>query len=157
LRQLGSIVAIDELISLYSKSNDFCNFRMSSPPDPHRDRPESEEFDELDRALAEVEQALDRFKQRYSDVRRDREQIEQLKQRREDVRREAKQTPKGDRSHRRELKEELEHIEAAIETLEIHLESQLFSWKTLKEPFWQAVRFGGLGIVVGWILKSCSG
>ncbi|GAC1482640.1 MAG: hypothetical protein NVS2B14_21410 [Chamaesiphon sp.] len=50
----------------------------------------------------------------------------------------------------------MKQIQDQIETLEVNLESQLFSWGSLKEPFWQAVRFGGLGVVVGWILKSCA-
>ncbi|MGL4619237.1 MAG: DUF2203 domain-containing protein, partial [Chroococcidiopsis sp.] len=46
---------------------------------------------------------------------------------------------------------------AQLETIEVNLESQLFSWGSLKAPFWQAVRFGGLGVIVGWILKSFTG
>jgi len=54
------------------------------------------------------------------------------------------------------LKVELRQIKEQLEAIEINLESQLFSLGSLKEPFWQAVRFGGLGVVVGWILKSCA-
>jgi DNA repair exonuclease SbcCD ATPase subunit len=35
--------------------------------------------------------------------------------------------------------------------------SQLFSWVSLKRPFWQAIRFGGLGVIIGWLLKSWVG
>jgi len=41
--------------------------------------------------------------------------------------------------------------------LETNLESQLFSWTSLKRPFWQIIRFGGLGVVIGWLLRSCVG
>ncbi|MFY7931092.1 MAG: DUF2203 domain-containing protein, partial [Microcystis aeruginosa] len=27
----------------------------------------------------------------------------------------------------------------------------------LGEVFWQIVRFGGIGVLLGWILRSCTG
>jgi hypothetical protein len=63
----------------------------------------------------------------------------------------------SDGSNRQALQTELKQIKEQLETIELNLESQLFSWGSLKEPFWQAVRFGGLGVVIGWILKSCAG
>ena len=51
-----------------------------------------------------------------------------------------------------ELKERSAQIEKQLEELEFNLESRLFSWAGFKEVFWQAVRFGGLGIAVGWSL-----
>jgi hypothetical protein len=50
--------------------------------------------------------------------------------------------------------EELQRLQRQQEALELQLESQLLDWGSLREPFWQAVRFGGLGIVIGWILKG---
>ena len=47
-------------------------------------------------------------------------------------------------------KEELAQLEERIESLKITLESQLLSWKQASEPFWQIVRYGGLGLLVGW-------
>lgn len=49
-------------------------------------------------------------------------------------------------------KEELAQLEERIESLKITLESQLLSWREASEPFWQIVRYGGLGLVVGWAL-----
>ncbi|MCA1993960.1 MAG: DUF2203 domain-containing protein, partial [Coleofasciculus sp. S288] len=60
-------------------------------------------------------------------------------------------------NNRQALQAELKRIKEELETIELNLESRLFSWGSLKEPFWQAVRFGGLGVVIGWILKSCAG
>jgi hypothetical protein len=51
--------------------------------------------------------------------------------------------------------EELNQLQARLETLESTLESHLPSWEILREPFWQAIRFGGLGLVLGWILHAC--
>lgn len=48
----------------------------------------------------------------------------------------------------------LQRLQQQLDELELQLESSLFDWQTLREPFWQAVRFGGLGIVLGWLFKS---
>jgi DNA repair exonuclease SbcCD ATPase subunit len=49
-----------------------------------------------------------------------------------------------------ETKQELQEIVAKLGDLENILESQLMTM----EPFWTAVRFGGLGILIGWALKT---
>ncbi len=48
--------------------------------------------------------------------------------------------------------EELAQLEERVESLKITLESQLLSWREASEPFWQIVRYVGLGLVVGWAL-----
>ncbi|MEL6398470.1 MAG: hypothetical protein AAFR26_05195 [Cyanobacteria bacterium J06626_4] len=53
--------------------------------------------------------------------------------------------------------QEISSLQHRLEALELQLESQLFDWQALQEPFWQAVRFGGVGIIVGWILKAIAG
>ncbi|MFN5964006.1 MAG: DUF2203 domain-containing protein, partial [Pseudanabaena sp.] len=37
------------------------------------------------------------------------------------------------------------------------LESRLISWSSFQEIFWQVVRFVGIGIIIGVILRSCAG
>jgi len=118
----------------------------SEPNQPDTD------VDEFEQALSEVGQSLQSLRERYAQVKRDRTLRTELQHRREQVRKERRQT-----SNRQALQNDLKQIKDQLETLELNLESQLFSWGSLKEPFWQAVRFGGLGIVVGWILKSCAG
>ena len=54
-------------------------------------------------------------------------------------------------------KAELHRLKKQIETLEETLENQLMSWNTLKEPFWQVLRFMGLGMVLGWLLRGWLG
>jgi protein subunit release factor A len=49
-----------------------------------------------------------------------------------------------------ETKQELQEISEKLGQLETILESQLLTM----EPFWSAVRFGGLGILIGWGLKT---
>ncbi|AFZ50701.1 hypothetical protein [Dactylococcopsis salina] len=79
--------------------------------------------------LQQVEETLINLRRRYSQIQRDRARKEQL---------EAK----------------LQRLQSELESLEHHLESSLVTWKDFAEPFWLAVRFGGLGIIIGWLLNS---
>lgn len=82
--------------------------------------------------LQEVEQALIDLRRRYRQIQRDRTQKE-------------------------ELEAKLKHLQSELDALDYHLESRLVTWKDMLEPFWLAVRFGGLGIILGWLLKSWAG
>ncbi|ERN40469.1 hypothetical protein KR51_00030130 [Rubidibacter lacunae KORDI 51-2] len=66
------------------------------------------------------------------------------------------QIVRGTRERSR-LQSELQRLQQRITDLETDLESRLLSWKDFKEPFWQVVRFGGIGFLLGWALKSCAG
>lgn len=48
--------------------------------------------------------------------------------------------------------QEVARLQEAADAFELELVNRVVSWQHLQEPFWQAVRFGGLGIVVGWLL-----
>jgi chromosome segregation ATPase len=61
-----------------------------------------------------------------------------------------------DNSHKEELLKKLEQIDDQLEQIEADLESRLLSWSSFREPFWQIVRFVGLGIIIGVILRSCA-
>ena len=50
--------------------------------------------------------------------------------------------------------EELAQMQDRIEALKLTLESHLLSWRERQEPFWQIVRFVGLGLILGWILRG---
>ena len=54
-------------------------------------------------------------------------------------------------------KAELTRLKKQITTLEETLENQLLSWNNLKEPFWQVLRFVGIGLVLGWFLRGWFG
>ncbi|MBD2185372.1 DUF2203 domain-containing protein [Planktothrix sp. FACHB-1355] len=113
---------------------------------------ESADFErEFVQGLEEVERSLQALQERYAQVQQDKQRQAELKHRYEDVRQELR----TNRSP--QLKAELQQIQQQLEILEVNLESSLFSWSSLKEPFWMAVRFGGIGIAIGWLLKSCSG
>ena len=123
------------------------------PSGPSPTQPDSQPVNlgEFERAIADVERSLVALKQRYTQVQQDLRRQAELQQRLKQVKQELR------KNHIPQLKVELQQIKDQLEAIEINLESQLFSWGSLKEPFWQAVRFGGLGVVVGWILKSCAG
>ncbi len=106
--------------------------------------PEQTERLTFEQDLATVEQALQELRQRHTQVLQDQQRQAELGDRRERIH----QIP-----HYRaipELRAELQQIEAQLGELEVNLESRLFSWSSLKRPFWQIVRFGGLGFVLGW-------
>ena len=55
------------------------------------------------------------------------------------------------------LHQQLQEISDRLEQIELDLESRLISWSSFNEIFWQIVRFVGIGIIIGIILKSCAG
>jgi predicted RNase H-like nuclease (RuvC/YqgF family) len=114
-------------------------------------RPDSSPADEPDfeQALQAVEQSLQMLKARYSQVQLDQQQQQNLQQRLSQAERESRRGPA--------LRRELKQIRQQLDDLELALESRLFSWSGLREVFWQAVRFGGLGVIIGWLLKSLAG
>ncbi|NEO27367.1 MAG: hypothetical protein F6K03_10845 [Kamptonema sp. SIO4C4] len=102
--------------------------------------------------LNQVEDKLNTLKERYTQVQQDQQQLQHLQHRQKEIKRGRRQLPA---SH--PLQEELNRIEAEIDVLQLNLESHLFDWKSLQEPFWQIVRFTGLGIILGWLLKTWAG
>lgn len=122
---------------------------MKQPQKPSE--PPQEDNQELDfeQELLEVERSLVALKERHQQVLRDRRQQKQLQYKLYKLSQDKNPTP--------EIEAELRQIQQQLEVLEVCLESQLFSWRSFREPFWQAIRFGGLGVIIGWILKSCAG
>jgi peptidoglycan hydrolase CwlO-like protein len=118
--------------------------RSSDPPPSSNDQ-------EFEQTLADVERSLQALKDRYAQVKTAQQRQEELQERFSQVQRQMRR----DRSN--PLQAELKRIKTQLEELELALESKLFSWRGLIHPFWQAVRFGGLGVVIGWALKSCAG
>jgi hypothetical protein len=117
------------------------NKQPSEPSDASND--ESEFAQELE----EIERLLIALKERYQQVECDRKLQTQLHERIEELHQD--QLPS--------MKTELKLIEQQLEVLEINLESQLFNWRSIRDPFWQIIRFSGLGVIIGWLLKSSIG
>ncbi|MBW4670732.1 MAG: hypothetical protein KME60_25745 [Cyanomargarita calcarea GSE-NOS-MK-12-04C] len=116
---------------------------------------------EFEQELENVERSLIDVKERYRQIKQDKQRQLELGYRFEEVR------PKQ-KTRNKELKKELKDIQEQLEALDNALglfsESYLvlfggsiiFSRSGLKEAFWQITRFGGLGVIIGWILKSCN-
>ncbi|BAZ66620.1 MAG: hypothetical protein KME28_22205 [Pelatocladus maniniholoensis HA4357-MV3] len=122
---------------------------MKQPQKPSEPPQEDNQKLDFEQELLEVERSLVGLKERHQQVLRDRRQQKQLQYKLYKLSQDKKPTP--------EIEAELRQIQQQLEVLEVCLESQLFSWRSFREPFWQAIRFGGLGVIIGWILKSCAG
>jgi uncharacterized protein YhaN len=102
---------------------------------------------DFDREIADLEHAISTLKQRQAEIElAERERVVLARQSNELKHKGSKQP---------EVKQELQQIRSRIEQLDITLESRLLNeWKLMWEPFWQAVRFGGLGIAIGWFIST---
>jgi hypothetical protein len=102
---------------------------------------------DFDREIADLEQAIAKLKHRQAEV--------GLAERERVVLERQSNELKHKGSRHPEVKQELRTIRSRIEQLDLTLESRLRNeWKLMWEPFWQAVRFGGLGIAIGWFIST---
>lgn len=92
----------------------------------------------FDQMLQTLDENVAKLKERYAQVQTDQARQVELA------------TRKAEISENSALKVELEQIETELHELEVRLESQLFSWDSWKQYFWQTVRFVGLGVAIGW-------
>ncbi|WP_245940044.1 hypothetical protein [Stenomitos frigidus] len=123
---------------------------MTLPP-PSPDSASSHDSDGLlseaqafEQELATVERSLHDLKERYTQIQQDQQIQAQFQERQEQLKRQLQRSPTA------ELKAELSRLQTQLDELEVNLESKLFTWGSLREPFWQIIRFGGLGLVIGW-------
>ncbi|MDJ0734113.1 MAG: hypothetical protein QNJ47_08540 [Nostocaceae cyanobacterium] len=139
---------------------------MQLPHNSSQDNsPKTELEAEFEQALAEVEKSLQEVQGRYTQIQEDKQRQAQLKHRLEDVK--AHLRPNYSRELTVELRNIKEQIEALDNALGLMSESCLtisflgggfvFSKTGLQSAFWQIIRFGGLGVIIGWILKSVVG
>ncbi|AIE75316.1 hypothetical protein D082_27880 [Synechocystis sp. PCC 6714] len=115
-------------------------------------------------ALAALTQSLQKLQTRYDEVQSQRAKQQQIQEYRADVETKLQESPQV------ELEEELARIQSELEALSLELESELLTdrqlqkmfWDGLRrglmgDVFWQIIRFGGLGLILGWGLKSWLG
>jgi cell division FtsZ-interacting protein ZapD len=103
--------------------------------------PQVPPFDEaaFAESLNALEAAVQSLRQRFDQVRDLQRQQQTVKGRLQDP-----HLPEAD----------LQALQRELENLTLALDSTVVSWRSLSEPFWQAVRFGGLGLVIGWMLRA---
>ena len=129
---------------------------MKSPQEPFRPQENvsvdtsDSSWGSFDRDLRATEAALQALKERYTQVQQDQQTKQQLRDRQVQLQQQTRHSPTT------ELKAELKRLQTQLDELEVNLESRLFSFGSLKESFWQVIRFGGLGIVIGWSFAFCT-
>jgi len=119
---------------------------------------------EFEQTLSTIERSLLALKERYGVVQTAEIEQENLTKHRQEI------EAQWQENQLPELEQELQHIDEQLQELSVTLESHLLSepalqdlfWKGLRqgilgEAFWQIVRFGGVGLVLGWLLKSWAG
>ncbi|PZO40860.1 MAG: hypothetical protein DCF19_11160 [Pseudanabaena frigida] len=138
---------------------------------------ENSDWSDLEAQLHETRKLLEEIEQRFLQVRRDSNEQQELRRQQEQIESQIQEvsTDRSNRnndqkirrkpnskngqsppnSHKEELRKQLQELSDRLEQIEGDLESRLISWSSFREPFWQIVRFGGIGVIIGVILRSC--
>ncbi|WP_107666833.1 hypothetical protein [Cyanothece sp. BG0011] len=112
--------------------------------------------EEFETALMEVERSLLKLKERYKEVEQAQKQKLNLEERLNTV------SPQ-DTAEVQKINEELQQLTITLESnLLTEDDVKTLLWEGIRqgllgEVFWQIIRFGGLGIILGWLLKTWAG
>lgn len=139
---------------------------------------EISDWSDLEIQLQETRESLEEIEQRLHQVRRDLHEKHDLQAQQEQIRSQIQEVAddrprkKNNSKIRRKpnsrngrsplnplqesLYQQLQEISDRLEQIEADLESRLISWSSLRESFWQVIRFVGIGIIIGMILRSCA-
>jgi len=115
---------------------------------------------ELEKEILSVEQSLDGLKQRYLKMLADKQRTIELVRRLDEVKHTLPlHTCQSLKAELKQIKQQLESLDNALglfseSYLVLFGGSVIFTKSGLKDLFWQVVRFGGLGVIIGWLLKS---
>lgn len=128
-----------------------------SQSEPHQ--PESE-YEEFEASLDDIERSLRELKERY-------QQIRQAQKRQAEIQQSLQGIPFQENFPSPPLEKKLQSLQDELQELSIILESRLlsdednqglmFAQVLFIEIFWQVVRFGGVGVILGWLLKTWAG
>jgi DNA repair exonuclease SbcCD ATPase subunit len=95
--------------------------------------------------IQSIEAELATLKARYQQVQTDEHSRATLKAQQAEL---TATTPQTD-----ETRSALQTLTTQLDEIELRLESHLLSWLGIRQYFWQIVRFGGLGLLLGWGLS----
>lgn len=125
---------------------------LSEQPSPGQSTiTQAPEFDvEFSTALSEAEVTLNQLKTRYQEVKTAQIEKAQLEQKLSELQTGIVEKTELEQSIA-ELETEVTQVQEQIHNLSITLESQLWKWQ---EPFWQFVRYFGLGFATAFILHK---
>jgi chorismate mutase len=102
---------------------------------------------EFEREIIDIEQSISALKQRQADIELAERERVVLERQRNELKHSGRNQP--------DTKQELAQIRSRLEELDVVLESRLIDeWQLRGEIFWQAIRFGGLGIAIGWFIST---
>jgi hypothetical protein len=115
---------------------------------------------EFEQEIEKVGRSLLDLRERYAQMQQDKQRRVELVHRSDEVQKQLRH--KESKELKAELKQIKEQVEALDNALGLFAESYLvlfggsisFTKSGLQDGFWQVVRFGGLGVIIGWILKS---
>lgn len=136
---------------------------MESPKQSSESSVEENLEQELEKEILSVEESLGDLKHRYTQMLADKQRQIELVRRFDEIKKQMQQTTSQSlRAELKEIKEKLESLENALglfseSYLVLFGGSVIFTKSGLKDLFWQVVRFGGLGVIIGWLLKSVVG
>ncbi len=112
--------------------------------------------EEFETALMEVERSLLKLKERYK-------QIQQAQKQKLDLEQRLNTVSSQDTAEVEKINEELQQLTITLESnLLTEEDVKTLLWEGIRqgllgEVFWQIIRFGGLGIILGWLLKTWTG
>ncbi|MGB5596513.1 MAG: hypothetical protein WBM62_21095 [Crocosphaera sp.] len=112
--------------------------------------------EEFETALREVERSLFNLKERYK-------KVQQAQKQKLDLEERLNTTPPEVTAEVQKINEELEQLTIALESnLLTDEDVKTLFWEGVRqgllgEVFWQIIRFGGLGVLLGWLLKTWAG
>ncbi len=112
--------------------------------------------EEFETALMEVERSLFNLKERYK-------KVQQAQKQKLDLEERLNTTPPEVTAEVQKINEELEQLTIALESnLLTDEDVKTLFWEGVRqgllgEVFWQIIRFGGLGVLLGWLLKTWAG
>jgi chromosome segregation ATPase len=112
---------------------------------------------EFSGSLQDAERELRNLQGRYDQVCADWHQRQDLRDRHDQTQEQLRREGRTSGDRRLELRRDLARLQSQIEELDQRLESRLLSESSLKDVFWQSVRFGGLGVAIGWALTHWFG
>jgi hypothetical protein len=92
--------------------------------------------------LQSIETEIATLKARYHQVQTDEDTRASLKAQQAELSATAPQTD--------ETRSALQTLTTQLDEIELRLESRLLSWLGIRQYFWQIVRFGGMGLLLGW-------
>lgn len=112
-----------------------------------------DQWQEIESQIEETETLLAEVKQKFEAAKITDNDRQNLQIRKQEL--ERKLQTRLNLQQRQELKAQLQTIQTQLEDIDTAIAAQLITWSSFKEPFWQIVRFGGLGFLLGILVKGC--